>query len=186
MLSLWTHNWLCLSSFANHLLACYRWSRPSLFFLLYNWANPFQVEVLCKPFESSLILKYKMCHSLNLEHNEDIDYLTLSLREQMIVSHKYGSSLGELLLIQGSMRKFVNFMVQFIQKKKEEKKIGANKLGIGFICSIEKGEKYFHDLNSCSLSSRYFCYPEKPNFLLSLATIQAIKVLVMITCLWKF
>ena len=48
-------------------------------------------------------LKDKMCHSLNLEHNEDIDYLTLSLREQMIVSHEYGSSLGELLLIQGSM-----------------------------------------------------------------------------------
>jgi len=35
-----------------------------------------------------------MCHSLNLEHNEDFDYLTLSLREQMIVSHEYGSSLG--------------------------------------------------------------------------------------------
>jgi len=63
-----------------------------------------------------------MCHSLNLRHNEDIDYLTLSLREQMIVSHEYGSSLGELLLIQGSMRKFVKFMVQFIQKRKEKKR----------------------------------------------------------------
>jgi len=49
-------------------------------------------------------------------------------------------------------------------KKKEEKKIGASKLGIGFICSIEKGEKYFHDLNTCSLSSRYFCYPKKNKF----------------------
>jgi len=77
----------------------------------------------------------------------------------------------------------------FQKKKKEEKtaaknkKSGASKLEIGFICSIEKGEKYFHDLISCSLSSRYFCYPEKPNFLLSLATIQAIKALVMIACL---
>ena len=62
-----------------------------------------------------------MCHSLNLEHSEDIDYLTLSLREQMIVSHEYGSSLGELLLIQGSMGKFVKFLVQF-KKKKERKK----------------------------------------------------------------
>jgi len=95
-------------------------------------------------------------------------------------------SLGELLLIQGSMEKFVKFLVQFLKKKKDEKKrkkIGASKLGIGFICSIEKGEKYIHDLISCSLSSRYFCYPEKPNFLLSLATIQAIKDLVMIACL---
>ena len=56
MLSLWTHNWLCLSSFAIHLLACYRWSRPSFFFMLHNWANPFQVDFLCKPFESSLSL----------------------------------------------------------------------------------------------------------------------------------
>jgi len=119
---------------------------------------------------------------LNLEYSEDIDYLTLSLREQLIVSHEYGSSLGELLLIQGSMGKFVKLLVQFKEKRKE-KKIGASKLGIGFIGSIEKGEKYFHDLISCSLSSRYFCYPEKPNFLLSLATIQAIKDLVMIACL---
>ena len=79
-------------------------------------------------------------HSLNLEHSEDIDYLTLSLREQMIVSHEYGSSLGELLLIQGSMGKFVKLLVQFKEKRKE-KKIGASKLGIGFIGSIEKGEK---------------------------------------------
>jgi len=43
------------------------------------------------------------------------------------------------------------------EKKGKEKKIGASKLGIGFICSIEKGEKYVHDLISCSLSSRYFC-----------------------------
>jgi len=57
---------------------------------------------------------------LNFEHSEDIDYLTLSLREQMIVSHEYGSSLGKLLLIQGSMGKFVKFLVQF--KKKKEKK----------------------------------------------------------------
>jgi len=63
-----------------------------------------------------------MCHSLNLEHSEDIDYLTLSLREQMIISHEYGSSLGELLLIQGSMRKFVKFLVQFNSKKTKEKK----------------------------------------------------------------
>jgi len=63
-----------------------------------------------------------MCHSLNLEHSEDIDYLTLSLREQMIVSHEYGSSLGELLLIQGSMRKFVRFLVQFKKKKKQKKR----------------------------------------------------------------
>jgi len=128
-----------------------------------------------------------MCHSLNLEHSEDIDYLTLSLREQMIVSHEYGSSLGELLLIQGSMRKFVKFLVHSIHKKKKrkrkEKEIGESRLGIGFIGSIEKGEKYFHDLISCSLRSKYFCYPEKPKFLLSLATIQAIKDLVMIVCL---
>jgi len=39
----------------------------------------------------------------------------------MIVSHEYGSSLGELLLIQRSMRKFVKFLVQF-KKKEEEKK----------------------------------------------------------------
>jgi len=84
------------------------------------------------------------------------------------------------------MRKFVKFFVQFNSKKKkllQRMKIGESKLGIGFICSIEKGEKYIHDLISCSLSSRYFCYPEKPNFLLSLATIQAIKALVMIACL---
>jgi len=36
---------------------------------------------------------------LNLEHNEDFDYLTLTLREQIIVIQEYGSSLGELLLI---------------------------------------------------------------------------------------
>ena len=66
-------------------------------------------------------LKDNMYHSLNLEHSEDIDYLTLSLREQMIVSHEYGSSLGELLLKQGSMRKFVKFLVHSIQKKKREK-----------------------------------------------------------------
>jgi len=59
---------------------------------------------------------------LNLERSEDIDYLTLSLREQMIVSHEYGSSLGELLLIQGSMGKFVKFLVQFKQKKEEKKR----------------------------------------------------------------
>ena len=62
-------------------------------------------------------------------------------------------------------------------------KIVASKLGFGFTYSIEKGEKYFHDLISCSFSSRYFCYLENPNFLLSLATIQAIKALVMIPCL---
>ena len=62
-----------------------------------------------------------MCHSLNLEYSEDIDYLTLSLREQMIVSHEYGSSLGELLLIQESMGKFVKFMVQFKKKKLKRK-----------------------------------------------------------------
>jgi len=89
------------------------------------------------------------------------------------------------------MRKFVKFLVQFNKKKEKRKllqriKIGASKLGIGFIYSIEKGKKYFPDLISCSLSSRYFCYLEKPNFLLSLATIQAIKALVMIACLWKF
>ena len=97
------------------------------FCLLHNWANSFQVDFLCKPFESSLSL---------------IPW-TLSLREQMIVSHEYGSSLGELLLIQGSMGKFVKFLAQFNSKKKKEKekKIGASKLGIGFICSIEKGEK---------------------------------------------
>ena len=67
-----------------------------------------------------------MCHSLNLEHSEDINYLTLSLREQMIVSHEYGSSSGELLLILGSMRKFVKFLVQFIKKKKKKKKRKEN------------------------------------------------------------
>jgi len=67
-----------------------------------------------------------MCHSLNLEHSEDMDYLTLSLREQMIVSHEYGSSLGELLLIQGSMRKIVKFLVQFNFKKRKEKKRKEN------------------------------------------------------------
>jgi len=111
----------CLSSFANHLLACYRWSRPSFFFLLYNWANPLQVDFLCKLFESSLSLKDKMCHSLNLEHSEDFDYLTLRLREQIIVSHECGSSLGELLLIYGSMRKFVKSLIQFIKKKIDTK-----------------------------------------------------------------
>ena len=60
---------------------------------------------------------------MNLEHNEVIDYLTLSLKEQMIVSHEYGSSLGELLLIQGSMRKIVKFLVQFIQKKEKKRKL---------------------------------------------------------------
>jgi len=40
----------------------------------------------------------------------------------MIVSHEYGSSLGELLLIQGSMRKFVKFLVQFNSKKREKEK----------------------------------------------------------------
>ena len=40
----------------------------------------------------------------------------------MIVSHEYGSSLGELLLIQGSMRKFVKFLVQFNSKKKKKRK----------------------------------------------------------------
>jgi len=59
----------------------------------------------------------------------------------------------------------------------------CKQVGNWFHGSIEKGEKYFHELISCSLSSRHFCYPEKPNFLLSLATIQAIKDLVMIACL---
>jgi len=39
----------------------------------------------------------------------------------MIVSHEYGSSLGELLLIQGSMGKFVKFLVQFKKKRKKRK-----------------------------------------------------------------
>jgi len=73
-----------------------------------------------------LSLKDNMCHSLNLEHSEDIDYLTLSLREQMIVSHEYGSSLGELLLIQGSMGKFVKFLVQFKKKEKKRKLVQAS------------------------------------------------------------
>jgi len=56
-----------------------------ILFKLISYANP-------------LNLKDKMCHSLNPDHSEDFGYLTLSLRKQMIVSHEYGSSLGELLL----------------------------------------------------------------------------------------
>ena len=89
------------------------------FCLLHNWANfvssSFLVQTLWIFFEP---------HSLNLEHSEDIDYLTLSLREQMIVSHEYGLSLGELLLIQGSMRKIVKFLVQFKKKKNWCKQVG--------------------------------------------------------------
>jgi len=80
---------------------------------------------------------------LNLEHNEDINYLTLSLREQMIVSHEYGSSLGELLLIQGSMRKIVKFLVQFnsIQKKKRKKENWCKQVGNWFHLFNSEGRK---------------------------------------------
>ena len=86
-----------------------------------------------------------MCHSLNLEHSKDIDYLTLSLREQMIVNHEYGSSLGELLLIQGSMGKFVKFLVKKKKKKKKrkekEKENWCKKVGNWFHWFNREGRK---------------------------------------------